>query len=112
MGNGYAPKGSSPENSATRRAQARRGIAIFRHWRIDQALLSGASFVIGFLMIRYTSGQDYRQFVLVWGAADAFVAAATTLPAWAALQREYLRAVLLVYSRPHSILHADIAMRR
>jgi O-antigen/teichoic acid export membrane protein len=141
---------------------------------IDQVLLSGASFAMGLLMIRYTSDQDYGQFVLaqsaillllsaqgawqsgplvavaptksadvrremigavrasqtrflryiallvfiaiaagyylhLWDVTAALVAAVTTLAGWTALQREYLRCVLLIYSRPHSMLHADIA---
>jgi O-antigen/teichoic acid export membrane protein len=150
------------------------GLRYFGTGVIDQVLLSGASFAIGLLMIRYTSDQDYGQFVLaqsaillllsaqgawqsgplvalaptksaetrrqmigavrssqtrflraialvvftaivvgyyahLWSATAAFVAAATALAGWTALQREYLRCVLLIYSRPHSMLHADIA---
>jgi O-antigen/teichoic acid export membrane protein len=140
---------------------------------IDQVLLSGASFVIGLLMIRYTGDEDYGYFVLAqsaillllsaqgawqsgpvtaiaptktpevkrqlisavrstqtrvlrwvappilvvivagyylhqWSATVTLVSAATTLAGWTALQREYLRNVLLIYSRPHSMLRADI----
>jgi O-antigen/teichoic acid export membrane protein len=140
---------------------------------IDQVVLSGASFFLGFLMIRFTSDQDYGHFVLaqsaitlllsaqgawqsgpvtaiaptkppdvkrlligsirasqgrflvravpvalglivagyyahLWDAMTALVAAATAMAGWTALQREYLRTSLLVYSRPHSMLRADI----
>jgi O-antigen/teichoic acid export membrane protein len=141
---------------------------------IDQVMLSGASFVIGFLMIRFTSDADYGYFVLAqsaillmlsaqgawllgpmsalapaktpetkrlmigaiatsqtrflrrvtpivlaaiaagyflrqWSATAAWVAAATAIAVWPALQREYQRSALLIYSRPHQVFHADIA---
>jgi O-antigen/teichoic acid export membrane protein len=140
---------------------------------IDQVLLSGASFIAGFLMIRYTSDLDYGHFVLaqsavvlmasaqgawlsgplsamaprkspedkrvmigsirasqsrflsraaiglllgaavgyglgLWGAPNAIVAGATIFAAWATLQREYLRGVLLIYSKPEWMLRADL----
>ncbi|HEY1726728.1 MAG TPA: hypothetical protein VGF89_15005 [Steroidobacteraceae bacterium] len=139
----------------------------------DQVMLSGANFVAGFLMIRYTADVDYGQFVLAQSAVlllisaqgawlsgplsaivpakppplrrlmlgsvrtsqsrflrwvglcllaatvalyavglltrgVAIVAGTTILAGWAALQREYLRAVLLIYSRPHSLLRSDV----
>ena len=140
---------------------------------LDQVMLSGASFVAGFLMIRYTSDADYGRFVLAqsavllllsvqaswvlaplatvaptksseikrtmigairishgrfirrivfaallipptgyllhaWNGTIALAAEATILTGWAATQREYMRTVLLVYSRPHIMLHADL----
>lgn len=140
---------------------------------VDQVLLSGANFIAGFLMIRYTSDVDYGQFVLAqsavlllvsaqgawlsgplsaivpskpaatkrlmigavrasqsrflrWVAVSllaiavtlyatgflsaslALVSGTTILAGWAALEREYLRSVLLIYSRPHWMLRADI----
>ena len=139
---------------------------------IDQVLLSGANFIAGFLMIRYTSDVDYGQFVLAqsavlllvsaqgawlsgplaaivpskpaatkrlmigavrasqsrflrWVAVSllaiavtlyatgflsaslALVSGTTILAGWATLQREYLRSVLIIYSRPHWMLRAD-----
>ena len=139
---------------------------------VDQVLLSGANFIAGFLMIRYTSDVDYGQFVLAqsavlllvsaqgawlsgplsaivpskpaatkrlmigavrasqsrflrWVAVSllaiavtlyatgflsaslALVSGTTILAGWAALEREYLRSVLLIYSRPHWMLRAD-----
>jgi O-antigen/teichoic acid export membrane protein len=139
---------------------------------IDQVLLSGANFLVGFAMIRYTSDVDYGQFVLVSSAIllltsaqnawlaplcaivpskpfperrliigsveasqtrllrilvaiafvvpvagyllglisgrSALVGAVAVIAAWAALQREYLRNALIIYSRPKSMLWADI----
>lgn len=139
---------------------------------VDQVLLSGANFIAGFLMIRYTSDVNYGQFVLAqsavlllvsaqgawlsgplsaivpskpaatkrlmigavrasqsrflrWVAVSllaiavtlyatgflsaslALVSGTTILAGWAALEREYLRSVLLIYSRPHWMLRAD-----
>lgn len=37
----------------------------------------------------------------------AGVIAAAVIAGWAALRREYLRSVLLIYSRPHTLLRAD-----
>lgn len=139
---------------------------------VDQVLLSGANFIAGFLMIRYTSDVDYGQFVLAqsavlllvsaqgawlsgplsaivptkpaatkrlmigtvrasqsrflrWVAVSllaiaitlyatgflsaslALVSGTTILAGWATLEREYLRSVLLIYSRPHWMLRAD-----
>jgi O-antigen/teichoic acid export membrane protein len=138
----------------------------------DQILLSGANFIAGFLMIRFTSDASYGQFVLaqsalllvvsaqgawlsgpvtivapaksaelraqmigslgasqtrflrrlagvllaisvvgcassLWPLSIEWVLVGTILAAWAALQREYRRSVLLVYSRPHGMLGAD-----
>lgn len=140
---------------------------------LDQILLSGANFIAGFVMIRYTNDMAYGQFVLaqsallllvsaqaawlsgpvtataptksaaerahmvgslgasqsqflrrvslglvplpavgcalgLWNANTALAAAGTLLAGWAALQREYRRSVLLVYSRPQSMLRADL----
>ena len=139
---------------------------------LDQILLSGANFVAGFLMIRYTSDVSYGQFVLaqsavllvvsaqaawlsgpvtivapakspelrtqmigslgasqtrflrrlagallaislaafalsLWRFNIELVVAGTILAAWAALQREYRRSVLLLYSRAHAMFGAD-----
>jgi O-antigen/teichoic acid export membrane protein len=138
----------------------------------DQILLSAASFVAGFLMIRFTTDLDYGQFVLVqsalvllisaqgawlsgpvtalapakpidekrlligsiresqarwlrrltvlavaaalagyplgfWSGRAALICAAAALAGLFALEREYLRTVLLIYARPHSMLKAD-----
>ncbi|GEM_PF-399839 len=140
---------------------------------IDQVLLSGANFFIGFLLIRHTSDADYGLFVLaqsaltllvsaqgawlsgpmavlapkkspdrrremigaleisqgrflrvlallalivpavsylagIWSGVVALVAATAIIAGWLGLQREYLRSVLLIYSRPHSMLRADM----
>ncbi|GAC1630567.1 MAG: hypothetical protein NVS9B10_23110 [Nevskia sp.] len=39
-------------------------LRLFSFAVIDQALLSGANFLLGFLLIRYTGGADYGMFVL------------------------------------------------
>ena len=140
---------------------------------LAQILLSGANFVVGFLMIRYTSDADYGRFVLAqsavmllvsaqgawlsgplimvapgkpadikrtmigaikisqgrflrrasivallitvvgyllrsWSSTIALTIAATILAGWTALHREYLRSVLLIYSRPQTMLRADL----
>ncbi len=139
---------------------------------IDQMLLSGANFLVGLAMIRYTTDTDYGQFVLVqsaillltsaqsawlaplcaiipskpvdiqnmiigsveasqtrlvrilaalafpvpilgylfgaWNGVLALVALGAVLAGWTALQREYLRSVLIIYSRPQSMLWADV----
>jgi O-antigen/teichoic acid export membrane protein len=139
---------------------------------IDQVILSGANFLVGFAMIRFTSDVDYGQFILVqsavllltsaqsaWlaplcsimpskppavrqamvGAVEAsqtrflhkLVLAAVLVPvigyllgawslivaivsegaifaSWTALQREYLRSVLVIYGRPQQMLRADV----
>lgn len=139
---------------------------------VDQMLISGANFLAGFLMIRYTTDLDYGHFVLaqsaillivsaqgawlsgplatvlptksdehkrrmvgalqasqtrvlrwaalslliadaigwalhVYGAVPAIVGATTILAGWAALQREFLRSVMLATSRPNAVLQAD-----
>jgi O-antigen/teichoic acid export membrane protein len=150
--------------------------AIVRHFStgvLDQVILSGANFVAGFLMIRYTTDIDYGRFVLaqstvllllsaqsawtigplavtaptktaevrrtmvgsvkasqgrflrrltlaallipiagcmagIWGLPVGLTIAATILAGWAALERELLRNMLLVYARPQSMLRADL----
>ena len=154
-------------------APARRLLRLFSTAVVDQVLLSGTSFLVGFLLIRRTSDFDYGIFVLVqsaltlliaaqaaWLAGPLAVAAPTKSPeikrrmvgalevsqrrfllpvalvallvpvggylmgvwnwlvslvigiavvsGWLSLQREYLRGVLLIYSRPDSMLYADI----
>ncbi len=42
-----------------------------------------------------------------WTALEAIVVALGAVACWTALQREYLRGVLLIYARPHSMLRAD-----
>jgi O-antigen/teichoic acid export membrane protein len=154
----------------------RSAAAILRHFStgvLDQVMLSGANFIAGFLMIRYTTDADYGRFVLAqsalllllgvqsgWalgplaviaptktaearrtmlgsikasqrrflrgltlaallipivgkmvGILDsplALTVAATMFAGWAALERELLRNMLLVYSRPQSMLRADM----
>jgi O-antigen/teichoic acid export membrane protein len=141
---------------------------------LDQVLLSGASFIAGFIMIRYTSDLNYGQYVLaqsavllimsaqgawltgplaaiapkkspetkrmmigavrasqarfvrrvaigllaaaaagnavgLWGAQAAVVAGAAIFAGWATLRREYLRSVLVIYSKPEWVLRADLA---
>jgi O-antigen/teichoic acid export membrane protein len=140
---------------------------------LDQILLSGVNFVVGFLMIRYASDADYGRFVLAqsalvllvsaqgawlsgpmkivaprkspetrrtmvgaikisqgrflrrasivgllvpvvgyllgaWATTITLTIAATILASWTALHREYLRNVLLIYSRPQTMLRADL----
>jgi O-antigen/teichoic acid export membrane protein len=152
---------------------SQRLLRLFSTAVVDQVLLSGASFIVGFLLIRHTSDFDYGMFVLVqsaitlliaaqsaWLSGPLAVAAPTKSPdlrrqmigalessqgrflrpvvavalcvplvgyfigywiglvslvmgvgviaGWMALQREYFRGVLLIYSRPHSMLYADI----
>jgi O-antigen/teichoic acid export membrane protein len=156
----------------TRRATRGRLVKLFSTTVVDQVLLSGANFLIGFLLIRRTSDFDYGMFVLVqsaialvvsaqtawlssplavigptrppevrrlmvgaidesqrfwlsrvaaaslivpavgyfaklWTGLESIVVAGGILACWAALQREYLRSVLLIYTRPHSMLRAD-----
>jgi O-antigen/teichoic acid export membrane protein len=152
--------------------QSGRFLHFFGTGVLDQILLSGANFVAGFVMIRYTSDVSYGQFVLaqsavlllvsaqaawlsgpvtiiapaksaqiraqmigslgasqthflrraalgllaipfaayligIWSLSISLVVAGTILAAWAALQREYRRSVLLIYSRAHGMLGAD-----
>jgi O-antigen/teichoic acid export membrane protein len=139
---------------------------------LDQVMLSGANFIAGFVMIRFSSDVSYGQFVLaqstvlllvsaqaawlsgpvsaiaptkaavlraqmigslgasqtsflrrlalallvlpvaayligIWSATISLAVAGTILAGWAALQREYRRGVLLIYSRPQAMLGAD-----
>jgi len=154
-------------------ARLRRIVHFFGIGVLDQVLLSGASFVAGFVMIRFTNDVAYGQFVLAqsaillalsaqgaWlsgpanaiapkktpedrrlmigslaasqtrllrrvtpalllvplagylvglsNAIDAIVIATTILACWVALERQYLRTVLLIYSRPAWMLRTDI----
>jgi hypothetical protein len=139
---------------------------------IDQVVLSGANFLIGFAMIRFTSDVDYGQFILVqsavllltsaqsawlaplcsimpskppavrqamvgtveasqtrflhklvlaavlvpvigyligaWSLIVAIVSEGAIFASWTALQREYLRSVLVIYGRPQQMLRADV----
>jgi O-antigen/teichoic acid export membrane protein len=139
---------------------------------VDQVVLSGSNFLVGLAVIRYTSSEDYGQFVLVqtaillltsaqsaWlaplcailpakppdlrrtivgaveasqtrllrvlvavallgpligyltgllGAVAALVSTLGVLAAWTALQREYVRSLLVIYGRAHSMLWADL----
>jgi O-antigen/teichoic acid export membrane protein len=43
-----------------------------------------------------------------WNGLEAIVVAMGIIACWTSLQREYLRGVLLIYARPHSMLRADI----
>jgi O-antigen/teichoic acid export membrane protein len=43
----------------------------------------------------------------IWSASIALAITGTILAGWAALQREYRRGVLLIYSRPQAMLGAD-----
>jgi O-antigen/teichoic acid export membrane protein len=149
-----------------------RWVHMFGTGVVDQIVLSGANFLVGFAMIRFTSDVDYGQFVLVqsavilltsaqsawlaplcaiipskppdvrkvmigaietsqtrfvrrlvlvavavpvigwlagaWSGVVAFVSEGAVLASWVALQREYLRSVLVMYSRPQSMLRADL----
>ncbi|MES2684728.1 MAG: hypothetical protein V4650_14505 [Pseudomonadota bacterium] len=140
---------------------------------IDQAMLSGANFLVGVLLVRYAGDADYGYYVLAqaailllagaqgawingplavlapkktdiecyqmvgaveavqarllrrlaaaallvpvlgyllhWMTAEvAMATAATVLACWGALLREYRRAVLQLYGRPHLVLIADV----
>lgn len=140
---------------------------------IDQAMLSGANFLVGVMLVRYAGDADYGYFVLaqsalllLTGAQSAWIngplaviapkkteaerrhmvgaveamqskvlrwltlfaltvpavgyalhlltpeaamaVAATILACWAGLLREYRRAVLQLYGRPHLVLVADM----
>jgi O-antigen/teichoic acid export membrane protein len=46
-------------------------------------------------------------FFKLWTGLESIVVAGGILACWTALQREYLRSVLLIYTRPHSMLRAD-----
>ncbi len=43
-----------------------------------------------------------------WNGLEALVVALGIIACWTALQREYLRGVLLIYARPQSMLRADL----
>ena len=150
----------------------RRLLHFFGTGVVDQVLLSGANFMVGFAMIRFTSDVDYGQFVLAqsaillltsaqsawlaplcailpaksadirraivgaveasqtrflrilvmaalvvtavgyltgaWSGVVALVSGGAVLAAWTALQREYVRSVLVIYARPQSVLWADV----
>jgi O-antigen/teichoic acid export membrane protein len=163
---------NAPETAASR--PIRSGLLKqFSTTVVDQVVLSGANFIIGFLLIRRTSDMDYGMFVLVqsaitllisaqmawlssplavlapakppairrlmigaiefsqrrflrrltciaflapvvgyflhvWTLLESLVVALGIIACWTALQREYLRNVLLIYARPHSMLRADL----
>lgn len=150
---------------------------VLRHFGagvVDQVLLSGANFIAGFLMIRYTGDVNYGHFVIaqstllliaaaqgawvlaplaviaptkappirremvgsiwssqskalvrlfviglpiplggyllrLWDLSSALTATGVVVAGWAALNREFLRNALLIYSRPRDMLRADIA---
>jgi len=149
-----------------------RVLQLFSAAVVDQILLSGANFLVGFLLIRNTSDADYGLYVLVqsavlllitaqtswlstplavlapkrtddvkrrmvgaveaaqrrflrrvgmaaicvpalgfflkfWDAFSATLIAVAVLAGWAALQREYVRRVLLIYSRANTLLGVD-----
>lgn len=151
---------------------AQRSLRLFSISVMDQVVLSGANLLIAFVLIRFTSDNDYALYVLVqstmlllvsmqaafllqplavltprlppeerfrtitavketqrrvlkWVALSALglpllgyvtgllsalmalIVATGTLAVWAALRREYLRTVLLMYSRPLDLLGAD-----
>jgi O-antigen/teichoic acid export membrane protein len=148
-------------------------VKLFSSAVMDQVLLSGANFAVGFALIRFASDRDYGIYVLIqttntllvgfqrwwftgplanviarksaedrlqsvgavrqvlrtsvlWGMLGlqllllggyalgvmgllrALLLAGVVLTCWAALRREFLRDVFLIYSRPHSLLSADI----
>jgi O-antigen/teichoic acid export membrane protein len=148
-------------------------LRLFTSSILDQVVLSGANFIVTFLMIRFSNDRDYgiyaltqsalvlisssqtawltvplatlapgmapearretissirdsqRRFLLLGLAVPlpAAVLAALFFPAhlqtslivftavvagWAVLRRDYLRSLLLIYSRPHSLLMVDI----
>lgn len=158
--------------SAHTLARFRRILHFFGTGVLDQVLLSGASFIAGFVMIRYTNDAAYGQFVLAQSAIllfmsaqgawlsgpanaiaphkspetrrlmvgslaasqtrflrrlapalllvplvsymlrlstgiGALVTATTIIACWVALERQYMRTVLLIYSRPSWMLGAD-----
>src|SRR5258706_13190615 len=47
-------------------------------------------------------------FLHVWTGLESLVIAFGIAACWTALQREYLRGVLLIYGRPQSMLRADL----
>jgi O-antigen/teichoic acid export membrane protein len=149
-------------------------VRLFSAAVVDQVVLSGTNFLVGFILIRFTSDKDYALYVLVqsallllttahnawlagpviimapkksaperrelvssvkvsqrrflrravWplllvpllvftcrlcSAQVALVMAVAIIAGWAALRRELVRMILLIYSRPHSLLFADTA---
>jgi O-antigen/teichoic acid export membrane protein len=149
-----------------------RGVRLFSSAIMDQVVLSGTNFLVGLMLIRLTTDQDYGLYVLVqsgvllavsmqnaWlsgplailtpkmAAAErwhtivsvmssqrrwiryavaalifvpllafaaglvrgglALAVATAIVVGWTALRREYLRNVLLMYSRPEALLKAD-----
>jgi O-antigen/teichoic acid export membrane protein len=148
-------------------------VRLFSTAVVDQVLLSGASFLVGFMLIRRTDDYDYGIFVLVqsaitlataaqsawllgplavsapaktpelkrqmvgaleasqtrlllplvivgllvagagyllqlWSGMESLIVGLGMVVAYVALQREYMRGALLIYSRPDSMLRADI----
>jgi O-antigen/teichoic acid export membrane protein len=47
-------------------------------------------------------------FLHYWTALESLVVALGVIACWTALQREYLRGVLLIYAKPHLMLRADL----
>ena len=159
--------------SATSTAARGKTLHLFSAAVLDQVALSGASFLVGIILIRYTSDFDYGLYVLVqsailllcstqgsWIASPlavmasrksleerratigaitagqrrilfrvalaalvvpavgyltgrlsglmAWVLTAAIVAGWGALRRDYLRNVLLIYSKPHALLRADL----
>ncbi len=47
-------------------------------------------------------------FMHLWSGLEALVVGFGVIACWTALQREYLRGVLLIYRRPHDMLRADV----
>jgi O-antigen/teichoic acid export membrane protein len=149
-----------------------RAFRLFSSAILDQVLLSGTNFAVGFLLIRFTSDQDYALYILVQSAlllvssmhnawlmgplsvlapklpanerwltvgsikltqrrwlrrglpcllviplagyllnalspTLAAVTAIGVIATWMTLRREFLRNVLLMYSRPHTLLGVD-----
>lgn len=165
---------AEPRGLLTRFAIENRRLRLVSSAVLDQAILSATNFVVGFVLIRFATDQDYGLYVLVQSAlllavtihnawlsgplailvprlsalerrgtitaiklqqrrwlrwialpllivpaggylvanlsgAVAFVVAFAICAGWMALRREYLRSVLLIYGRPHSLLGADAA---
>jgi O-antigen/teichoic acid export membrane protein len=151
----------------------RRALPLFSAAIMDQVVLSGTNFLVGMLLIRYASANDYALYVLVQSALMllitvhnswltgplailtpklspderwqtigsvkqierrflrlvalpllmipllsyltgqvtgvlAAVIASGIAASWAGLRREYLRSVLFMYSRPQTLLGADL----
>ncbi len=159
-------------SAVTKLSFGRHALPLFSAAVMDQVVLSGTNFLVGILLIRYASDQDYALYVLVqsallllltvhnswlmgplailtprlppderWQTIGAVkriqrrtlrlialpllvlpllgyltgllsgllagVIAIAIVAGWASLRREYLRSVLLMYSRPHTLLGAD-----